>query len=298
MTDIRRAIRNALGGGADISAANPLPVDTSPGNKLADTILNEAVIAAGATTTLVDCILTGIHTGAVHATIMTDANAHFRDSSLIGLTINNVTDGSTGVITANTETTATAILVGGVANQWATNDIYTIPGAGLDLIAGPSTLALTVDARYNAAAALGLRVHVRSSPTGAAIGTHTAIPNAVIMTDAAAHFVPNALIGLRINNVTDGSSGVITANTENTVTVAALAGGTLNQWSTGDIYSIPGADYDTEDWDTWDAAFPANRILQQTEHYDPSPAYVKVLIENLDVAQTITDVTVRAVRGG
>lgn len=279
-------------------AAHPIPVDTSPGEKFVATILNEAEILANAITTLADCILTGIHTGAAHATIMTDANAHFRDSSLIGLTINNATDGSTGVITANTETTVTAILAGGVDDQWATSDVYTIPGAGLDLVTGPSTLALTVDARYNAAAAQGLRVHVRTSPTGSATGTHAAANHATIMTDADAHFVPNALIGLRINNVTDACAGVITANTETTVTVAALAGGTLNIWTTGDVYSIPGADYDTEDWDMWNAAFPANRILQQTEHYDPTPAYVKVLIENLDGGQSITDVTVRATRGG
>lgn len=71
-------------------------------------------------------------------------------------------------------------------------------------------------------------------------GTHTAAPHATIMTDAAAHFVAvNALIGLTIFNVTDGSSGTITANTINTVTVAPLAGGATNQWNTGDAYTIP-----------------------------------------------------------
>ena len=44
-----------LGGGSDISAANPLPVDTSPGLKTATTILDKASIAASATTTLADC---------------------------------------------------------------------------------------------------------------------------------------------------------------------------------------------------------------------------------------------------
>ncbi len=70
-------------------------------------------------------------------------------------------------------------------------------------------------------------------------GTHTAAPHATIMTDAAAYFTPNTLIGLTIVNVTDGCSGVIFANTETTVTVAALTGGITNQWNTGDAYNIP-----------------------------------------------------------
>lgn len=295
---LQRVLRAVLGSGADISALNPLPVDASPGNKVVDAIVNDAVLAAAGITTLADCLLTGAHTAAAHAIVMTDANAHFRDSSLIGLTINNDTDGSTGVITANTKTTVTAVLVGGVANQWALADAYTIVGAGLDMVEGSSTLALTVDARYNAAAVAGMTVHVITSPTGSATGIHTAANNAVVMTDANAHFIANALIGLRINNVADGSSGVVTANTETTVTVAALVGGVLNQWTTLDTYAIPGADYDTEDWDSWNPAFAANAVLQQTEHYDTAPAYIKVLIENLDLAQTITDITVRATRGG
>jgi len=222
--DIRRAIRNALGGGADISAANPLPVDTSPGNKTPLTVLDEASIAAATTTALADC-------------------------------------------------------------------------AAINLSGGPLTLALTVKARYNAAAVLGIRLHVRTSPTNSAVGIHTAVVHATIMTDANAHFIVNELVGLTIENVTDGSSGVITANTETTVTVAALAGGITNQWNTNDVYSVAGADYDTEDWDTWAAAFAANTVLRQTKVYETDPMYAKVLVENLDAAQTVTDVEVIATLG-
>lgn len=70
-------------------------------------------------------------------------------------------------------------------------------------------------------------------------GTHTAVVSATIMTDAAAHFTANVLVGLTIINVTDGSSGVIIANTETTVTVVALVGGLSNQWNPGDVYNIP-----------------------------------------------------------
>lgn len=220
---IKRVLRAVFGSGSDISAANPLPVDTSPGVKTATTILNEASIAATTTTGLDDC-------------------------------------------------------------------------DPIDLSGGPATLAVTVKARYDVAAALGIKVHVRTSPTNDATGAHTAAAHATIMTDANAHFVAGELVGLTIENVTDGSSGVVTANTETTVTVAALAGGTLNQWATNDVYSIDGADYDTEDWDSWSAAFTADAVLRQTKHYDTSPMYVKVLIENLD-AQPVTDVVVLATKG-
>ncbi len=220
----RRLLRAVFGGGADISAANPLPVDTSPGVKTATTILDEAIIALATTTGLDDC-------------------------------------------------------------------------AAVDLSGGPDTLALTIKARYNAAAVLGIRIHVRTSPTDDATGIHTAVASLTIMTDANAHFIVNELVGLTIENVTDGSSGVVTANTETTVTVAALAGGVTDQWNTNDVYSIDGADYDTEDWDVWNPAFAADGVLRETNHYDTSPMYVKVLVENLDAAQAVTDVEVIATVG-
>lgn len=223
-TVLQRVLRAVFGGGSDIDAANPLPVDTSPGAKTATTVLDEATIAAATTTGLDDC-------------------------------------------------------------------------DPIDLSGGPATLALTVKARYNAAATQGIKVHVRTSPTNDATGIHTAAAHATIMTDADAHFIVNELVGLTIENVPDGSSGVVTANTETTVTVAALAGGTANQWATNDVYSIDGADYDTEDWDAWSAAFTADAVLRQTKHYDTSPMYVKVLIENLDAAQPVTDVEVIATKG-
>ena len=89
--DVAEALRDVLGGGANISAANPLPVDISPGLKTATQIITLANLALGATSTLANC-------------------------------------------------------------------------TALDLRGGPETLALTVVATYNAAATLGLRVHVRTSP--------------------------------------------------------------------------------------------------------------------------------------
>jgi len=78
-----------------------------------------------------------------------------------------------------------------------------------------------------------------SLPPGAG-GTHTGGVSLTVMTDATAAFVVNSLVGLTIKNITDGygSSGVIIANTVNTVSVAALTGGFLNQWTFGDAYII------------------------------------------------------------
>jgi len=158
---------------------------------------------------------------------------------------------------------------------------------------GYNTLALTVKARYFATATQGIRIHVRTSPTNQAAGTHTAVFSALIMTDAAAHFVTGELIGLTINNVTSGHSAVITGNTETTVTVAAIADG----WTTLDAYTIPGADYDNADWDVWNPAFAADAVLRQTKVYSTDPAYVKVLVENLDPLRVVTDVKVYSTVG-
>lgn len=156
-------------GGADVSAANPIPVNPYPGGKIVLTVLDEAEIAAATTTPLGSCddiilgsttlALTveaqydalaavgikihvrtsptaqaaGQHTGGMGVVLLTDENAHFgNDDELVGLTVHNVTDGSIGEITANTLTTITAVLDGGIENLWDTGDGYFITGADYD----------------------------------------------------------------------------------------------------------------------------------------------------------------------
>ena len=53
-----------------------------------------------------------------------------------------------------------------------------------------------------------------------------------------ASFGASDLVGFLCKNITDGSEGLITANTANTVTVDDLTGGTDNSWDDGDLYSI------------------------------------------------------------
>lgn len=56
---------------------------------------------------------------------------------------------------------------------------------------------------------------------------------------------PDALVGETIRNLSDGSSGVITDNTVNTITVASLTGGGTNLFNRGDLCTVEGADTDT-----------------------------------------------------
>lgn len=69
------------------------------------------------------------------------------------------------------------------------------------------------------------------------VGTHTGAANAAVLTDSTQAWTPDALIDMQIFNQTDGSSGFITDNDANTVTVT-LAGGTDNDFDAGDVYEI------------------------------------------------------------
>jgi len=70
-------------------------------------------------------------------------------------------------------------------------------------------------------------------------GTHTGGDDeATVLTDATQSWTPDALIGMTVFNLTDQSSGVITDNDATSVTVAALAGGTGNDFDTDDAFEI------------------------------------------------------------
>lgn len=85
----------------------------------------------------------------------------------------------------------------------------------------------------------GLVLDLRSEDLVAEEGSHTGDNGANALTDSAQNWVVNALVGMVVHNITDGSHGTITANTATTVT-ATLAGGTDNDWDTSDVYSIQG----------------------------------------------------------
>jgi len=69
----------------------------------------------------------GTHDGANNQAVLSDANASFRKiSSIVGWTVFNLTDGSSGTITVQTPTQITATLSGGTDNDWDTGDQYHI----------------------------------------------------------------------------------------------------------------------------------------------------------------------------
>lgn len=74
--------------------------------------------------------------------------------------------------------------------------------------------------------------YTETNYTGSATADH-----ATVMTTAET-FVVDALIGMTIYNLIDCSYGVITDNDEHTVTVAALLGGTDNEWDNTDTFLI------------------------------------------------------------
>ena len=62
----------------------------------------------------------------VAAAFLTDSTATWTTDEWVGYTIKNVTDGSEGLITANTGTTVTATLGGGGTDDWNSGEAYLI----------------------------------------------------------------------------------------------------------------------------------------------------------------------------
>ena len=118
------------------------------------------------------------------------------------------------------------------SNEW-THFLWDIGSNGI--------LTTTLDEDATGGMAGGSRgiIHANNRNVGCWTGSHTgADDQATVMTDSTQTWTPDALIGYQIFNSTDLSSGIITDNDVNTVTVAALAGGTGNDFDTSDNYEI------------------------------------------------------------
>jgi len=88
------------------------------------------------------------------------------------------------------------------------------------------------------------------APSGNVSGANEAA-HATICTKAAGDFINNGVqVGMMALNVTDGSSGQISAVSSTTFTVT-LTGGTNNTWALGDSFTILAGEYGVvTDWDT------------------------------------------------
>ena len=70
------------------------------------------------------------------------------------------------------------------------------------------------------------------------VGAHTGANNSATLINAGARW-PQSLVGATVYNITDGSFGDITAiSGDGTTITAALAGGTDDDWDTGDVHRI------------------------------------------------------------
>jgi len=90
---------------------------------------------------------------------------------------------------------------------------------------------------------------------------------------------------------------------KNVATLALTVECTFNGAATDGIRvhirtSPDGSNWDTEDLDYFDPVFAAGDTVRKTIFVDADARYVKVLVENLDSAQAITDVKVTATLGG
>lgn len=136
---------------------------------------------------------------------MNDSGASWTTDAFVGRTIKNLTDGSSGVITANSGTEITATLSGGTNDLWSDGDNYEI-------------------------------YHISGTHTGSS-------GEATVLTDSNANFGnSNSLRGFKITNDTDGSFGIIESNDATTITVNQLVGGTDNDFDNGDAYTVIGTE--------------------------------------------------------
>lgn len=102
-------------------------------------------------------------------------------------------------------------------------------------------------------------------------GEHTGSDGASALTDANQSFKTNELVGYKLFNKTDGSSGTVTANTA-TVVTATLSGGTGDDWDEDDEYIIqkpsaipsPFTNYERTSTTEFYAQIPEDKVLLLT----------------------------------
>ena len=141
---------------------------------------------------------------------LVDTSVDFTDWGVTaGDPVWNLTDGSTGVVNTVSATTLTLTATGlkfGTNNTFTSGDEYYV-------------LPRAVSAKLS--------------------GTATAGSSGLILRDSARDFDElTVAAGDIIDNITDGSSGMIESALNTQITVKSLTGGTINSFSTGHVYRI------------------------------------------------------------
>lgn len=124
------------------------------------------------------------------------------------------------------------------ANAGISPIAWTYAGAGFYRFAFASTYHDEMGSDVNLVLSAGMASQVPTKDANR-IGTHDGLNNQPQLDDSTKSWVVNSLIGLMVMNVTDGSHGIITANTAVQCTIGAgMSGGTDNDFDTNDAYVI------------------------------------------------------------
>jgi hypothetical protein len=123
---------------------------------------------------------------------------------------------------------------GGVEGTIHGNEIMRTPFDGMDLYTAGKNLSVSGNFVHNVGN-IGIQLKFDSATDYS--GSHDGANNASSLTDSSKSLIVDVLVGETIFNTTDGSSGVVTANTATTIT-ATLSGGTDNDWDPGDAYTV------------------------------------------------------------
>jgi hypothetical protein len=132
---------------------------------------------------------------------------------------------------------------GGVFNQWpfVIKSIYNDPTVGNNLNMYTNYQVTSVSLKNDGdklVISAGLKGVNFNYDDGYVIGSHDGGDNESALVDSEANFYNAGVrVGMTVNNLTDGSSGTITAVGKTTIT-ASLSGGTDDDWDDDDAYSI------------------------------------------------------------
>lgn len=137
---------NAADGDTTLTAGTMMPTSSALDLATSGTITGRTLIV-----TLT--IASGVQDGGDDQTILTDSGESFTTSQFVGMTLYNITDGSSGLVTANNGTTITATLAGGTGNDWDDGDVWQVgPGpsqsGGAFLVTAASTIRHPATAGY------------------------------------------------------------------------------------------------------------------------------------------------------
>lgn len=207
----------------------------------------------------------GTATSGSTGSTLKDSGASFA-SFMVGRTIRNTTDESSGVISAVASgTELTAVLSDGQEDDWDEGDDYiiynregTITGWGTT----PKYRLRATDANSN--------IITWEKITGA--GTAGCTGSTLI--DSGASF-DDSILGRNIRNETDGSTGTVSGVASGTELTAVLTGGTGNDWEDGDDYRI---------YDKWIIKeYPRNRLF----NFGPFAVFPKRLGDYYVLARTV-----------